>query len=323
MLWAICGFAQLVLLGCDGVTQSRVQLPVAQMLAGLLIRPHYAMVWLFAASVGVIVRRKAFESVPILLLGVGVAYWALATMVPQTVEMVQKVGAGEGLEQLYEVQRDACLRHDERGLAGGGSTIVYASGGPVPVLSGLAIVFLRPYPTEVQDVESALAGAEVWGLSLILALAWLNCRQRVRLLWTSLGICGVITILLMGFLFSYCYNLGLAARQRLQVYPAILAMIALPVLSRQQPVKAADRDDSQGPEGAFGGARRRPTNVRAPHAVGLAQKRPSRRASASTVTKTPSAGGDSQARPPTKPIPVRRRAIEVDKLAIPDRSETT
>jgi hypothetical protein len=117
----------------------------------------------------------------------------------------------------------------------GGAAI--AGGTPIPFVSGLMLILIRPWPTEVQQMEAFLAGIEVWLLAAFGMLNWWIARGRVR--WrVSVGlVTHVVALLLMGYFFSYMYNMGLAVRQRLMCFPAVLTIYTWPLLARQQAIK--------------------------------------------------------------------------------------
>jgi len=246
MLWAICGIIRGGLLMGDRTVPVAKRQFVAHAITGLWLRPHIAAVWLAAVGAGVIVRQKKLGVLPLFGGGLMIALWGVSTARPEFVESFFKQGIEQTLAETYQASSEHYTRKADMGESAGNSTISYASGRPILLISGLALTFLRPYPHEALNLPTALAGAEVWFLSSALCCAWWRARHRLRLLFTPAGVVSVVGILLMAFYLSYCYNMGLVVRQRLQVFPGIVAMIALPLLARDP--MSPDSAEADAPE---------------------------------------------------------------------------
>jgi hypothetical protein len=116
----------------------------------------------------------------------------------------------------------------------GGSTLTSK---PIPLVSGLELILFRPWPTEVQRVDAFLAGLEVWAMAAFGLLNWTRGYGKIRFR-AQLGLLThVIVLLLLGFFFSYMYNMGLVVRQRLMCFPALLAIYTWPLLVERKPIK--------------------------------------------------------------------------------------
>jgi hypothetical protein len=107
----------------------------------------------------------------------------------------------------------------------------------MPVIDGMLLIMLRPFPGEVFDANSLLSGAEMWLITGLMLLGWMRSSQRAKLLFSSTAITHLAAILILSFFFTYLYNMGLVVRQRLQVFPAILALLAIPYLASQVAVR--------------------------------------------------------------------------------------
>ena len=102
----------------------------------------------------------------------------------------------------------------------------------IPILSGLTLIFLRPYPTEIHNAVAFFAALEIWILSCLALIGWLLLRRRSEALTTPFVITLMVTTLIIAFLFTYMYNMGLLVRQRLQVLPAVVGLAVFPYLIR-------------------------------------------------------------------------------------------
>jgi hypothetical protein len=103
---------------------------------------------------------------------------------------------------------------------------------PIPIVSGLVLILTRPWPTEVNAIDAFLAGMEVWVLGVFGLVNWKLARGKCRLGLHPALVTHLVLLLLMGFFFSYMYNMGLAVRQRLMCFPAILAIYTWPLMTR-------------------------------------------------------------------------------------------
>ena len=194
---------------------------------GLLLRPHIAIFWL--ASVLVI---KCFDS------GFGKFGIILLLLFPLAFVMTSQHGRFDvssieaNLHQLKGNMRGIISRGEK--ISWTSSTFDYGPSGPVPIFSGTINISFRPFLWRARNFRSVLATLEIWSISLGILFFWLRMTSRE---WKSIflnpGIqAAVLVLILFFFLFAYFPNEGLIARQRVQVFPALLFLLATPIIMR-------------------------------------------------------------------------------------------
>lgn len=104
--------------------------------------------------------------------------------------------------------------------------------GPTRVPAGVVSVLFRPFPWEARNFNSLIAAGESAILVALLAVGWRRLLSLPKLILRRpfLVFCGIY-ILLFSIGFSFIGNFGILARQRVQVMPIVLVMLALPVAS--------------------------------------------------------------------------------------------
>ena len=115
------------------------------------------------------------------------------------------------------------------------TTFDYGKGGPVPILSGAKNTLFRPFFWRITNLRSAFSAIEIWVISLGIIFFWMRMTDtewrwilRNPLIWVAL------LVLIPFFVFiTYLPNEGMIARQRTQVFPALLVLFAVPILVRK------------------------------------------------------------------------------------------
>ena len=224
ILWGISMMLSLVT-HYDRPLRSRdtLLLPLAGLLTVGLFRPHIAAAWLTGIASAVLICRRRIVTAAVCGVCIIAAFVLLQAAAPKRMDTARDAGFVVMLEESYET-RDHI-----------GGSAIQQNQTPIPIASGLLLIFLRPLPYECNDLASVLAGSEVWVISLIVLFGWLRLRGRIRLCEIPLIVASLIALLLLSFFFSYTYNMGLMVRQRLQAFPALIALAAVPYLvsSRQ------------------------------------------------------------------------------------------
>ena len=100
------------------------------------------------------------------------------------------------------------------------------------VITGLSLVFLRPFPNEIFNIPSGLAAIEVWFMSAMTCIGWCRLRSRRSAIGEPFMVAVIAAILFMSFFYSYSYNMGLLVRARLHVFPGTIALAGFPHLLR-------------------------------------------------------------------------------------------
>ena len=193
---------------------------------GLLLRPHIIIFWLVA-----VVLIKAFQPgllklVIVLLLilpiGIGLANKQLnLRSFENNIKFAEK-----NMRQIIARSAKYSFRN---------STFDYGPNGPIPMLDGAINTAFRPILWRVGNMRSALSAAEIWAISLGILFLWFRATNSE---WSDLirnPLIRVATLVLIVFFWFLTYypNEGLIARQRVQVFPALLVLFAVPILQRR------------------------------------------------------------------------------------------
>ena len=191
-------------------------------LAGLavvgLMRPHIAIGWTTAMAIGFLMQRGGYWKGLICLAAALICWQIVVQIRPEITENFENDGVVATMESRY-------VKHQNIG----GSAIRRETP-PIPVVSGLAMILLRPYPYELFGWASTVAGAEVWTLTGICCVGWIGWLRRRPQLPLPLIMASLAALASLAFFLGYTFNLGLMVRQRLQVMPALVMLTALPVL---------------------------------------------------------------------------------------------
>ncbi len=201
------------------IKQSKLKLGItlfAVLIAGLL-RPHIIAAWLAAYVAS---RWLSFTSPMRAIIGmvlIVATFWGLLIVsdyvMPGISDKVKDVGVVKTLDKMSTMSQ--------------GGSAIYRARTPIPVLDGLLFVFFEPNPLMWGNLSYAIVGVETWMITLAIAYSWLNARDRVKLILDRRMMLCVVSIVLVGFYLGYMYNLGLMVRQRLQIMPALVLLVAL------------------------------------------------------------------------------------------------
>lgn len=193
-----------------------------------VVRPHIAPIPLLAVTVGYLIRsRRGLRANPLRPIG---------TMVGVVLLVLGCVLAVSQAKQFLDITSvdgasiQAVITESEKRSTSGGSSF---DGQPVRTPLDLPLAFVtvlfRPFPTEAPNVQ-ALASAAEGTFLLVLFLAswgrfsgsWGRLRQQPYLA------VAIVTTLTFVYALSGYSNFGLLARQRVQVFPFLLVLLALP-----------------------------------------------------------------------------------------------
>jgi hypothetical protein len=200
-----------------------------------MIRPHVGVVVIGALAVAYLFRRRPGRA-PVLgpvgrfvtvALLVGAMAFGLGQVVdellPATAEQPTDVVSGVG----------EILDRAEQGTDEGGSEIDRPSpNNPLEYPGAVFSVLFRPTLFEVQSAGTAIAAMETAVLLVLLIVGRRRVRTSLRLAFRRPYIlfCLVYTGIFT-FAWSAFSNLGALARQRVQVWPLVLILLAAPVVS--------------------------------------------------------------------------------------------
>jgi len=116
------------------------------------------------------------------------------------------------------------------------STFDYGGRDPILVLDGAVNTLFRPFLWHFPNLRSVLSSIEIWTISLSILFLWMRMSNeewrrifRNPAIWVACLVC----IPFFAF-FTYTVNEGLIVRQRIQLYPALLVLLATPILQRSE-----------------------------------------------------------------------------------------
>ena len=223
MYWAICQvFAIVVPVKSAKQMRRKLILFLLGGLIGCLLRPHLIFFWM--ASVIVI---KLFQPI----------FWKygfvlLLIMTPLIIGPVSERIELESFDQNFERANQKMNVLISRNM---NSTFDYGPNGPIIGLSGAKNTLLRPMLWRVKNLRSLMAAVEIWTISIGIIFLWMRMTIgewkiifRSPAIWVALLVCVPFFVY-----FTYFPNEGLIARQRVQVFPALLVLFAAPILLRQ------------------------------------------------------------------------------------------
>lgn len=210
----------------------------------LLVRPHMALLLLCAAAVGFAARRSVRSPI-----GPAVKVVGLAALVVGTLLVSGRVADFVGVESLSPSSVSEVLDETEKNTLAdqqgdettdtfGSSVEGSGSRGPLQYPRHVVTVLFRPFPYEARNVPAVVASAEGVLLLAIVVRARRRLAAVPRLLrrhpYVLMSLAYVVVAIL---LFSSFRNLGLLARQRVQLLPALFVLLSLPTAAAPRPVR--------------------------------------------------------------------------------------
>jgi hypothetical protein len=189
---------------------------------GVFIRPHVAIIWIIGVLAGKIGQSGFWKFAIIILL-----------VTPLIILPIKK-RARSNLGSLEQTIRFAEMRMNILISRQKASTFDFGEKGPVPVLSGAISSCFRPFIWQYRNLRSFLAALEIWFISLGIVWCWarMNKSEWKRNLCNPAVRTALIVLLPFWLLFSYFPNEGLIARQRIQMFPALLVLLGTPILQK-------------------------------------------------------------------------------------------
>ncbi|MDC0935324.1 hypothetical protein OAS39_03480 [Pirellulales bacterium] len=233
VLWGIC----VMLYFTVERAQFRRHIPLIRPICGALIvglfRPQIACLWVAAIALLTIFRLKRPVLGMAALGGVFGCLLLLKVAAPQLYAAITTDGVTSSLSQRYETLTDndnLASRH-------------FRNAKPIPIYTGTMLILFRPWPTEAVGAGELMASAEVGLLALMGAWHWFGVKRPLALLRKPVTLAMLAALLLLGFYFSYMYNMGLVVRQRLMAFPAVLFLYNYPLVAAAlaRPVAAVRR----------------------------------------------------------------------------------
>jgi hypothetical protein len=200
----------------------------------LAVRPHVAMLIFAGLALAYVLRGKGAGRV--VALGRVRTLVGLAALAGATILVLGQVAQFLGADEFNAETATGALDDAQRNTAQGGSEYA-SSGGPsltsMPV--NIVTVLFRPFLFEAHNFQTLLTACE--GTLLLLIFLWSLPRLRSVLgrlrKQPYITLCITYTLAFC-FVFSSFQNFGILTRERVQVYPFVLVLLALPAATRRR-----------------------------------------------------------------------------------------
>jgi hypothetical protein len=230
----------------------------------LLVRPHIAAMSLaaliLAMAVGALSRSERLSAANrILRLAVLVGLLAAVSVVSTTLSSSFDEGTDTNSVALSqsanpqgstESQLEKTLQQTSIGKS---EFTAPAVSTPLDLPWAVVSTLLRPFPWEARNLNSLIAAGEGALLGTLFLLSWKRLRGFPRLALKRPYLVFVSAyVLVFAIAFSYVGNFGILTRQRTQMLPAAIVLLALPVVARRrdeaddEPVTELGPTDGQG-----------------------------------------------------------------------------
>jgi len=196
----------------------------------LMIRPHMAVIALvalgFASLVGTLAGFKRSASPRIFVVRV----LALAVLVVAASVAVSQTSRVLGSDRNSDESgvSSVLAKTEEQTKQGGSEFAAVTVSSPVELPAGIVTVLFRPFPWEAHSLNGLIAAAEgllliglfVVGRRRLITWAKTVFKRPYLVYCTAYAFTFIVT-------FSYIANFGILARQRTQMLPLVLTMIAM------------------------------------------------------------------------------------------------
>jgi hypothetical protein len=199
----------------------------------LVVRPHMALIVIAGLALGYLLRSQGAQRA--VALSKTRTAFGLTAIGVGTMLVIRRVSEFFGIDEFNLDTATETLEYAEGQTGQGGSA--FAGGGasvrdlPVNIIT----VLFRPFAFEVNNVQSLLAALEGTMLIVLFVLAIPRLRRIPRRLRKQPYITYCLTYaILFCFMFSAFQNFGILARQRVLVFPLVLVLLALPLVSNDR-----------------------------------------------------------------------------------------
>jgi hypothetical protein len=205
------------------------------LLAGLagtaLVRPHITLLTFVAFFIAYLLRRRSWRESSSGLLGriVGIAVLVLVggIVLAQAARFFHLADVDrQGVEQVLD-------RTSEQSSKGGSQVSVARPKSPAEYPEAFMTVLFRPFPWEATNAQARVAAAEGALLLLVFVTSLPRLVRLPRYLVSTPYVAFVVAYTAMFvYAFSSVGNFGIITRQRTQVFPIVLVLLALPLAER-------------------------------------------------------------------------------------------
>ena len=198
-----------------------------------MVRPHVALIVIAALVIGYAARRAPRVSLTNPMVKVA----GLAVMIVATVVILGQVETKFNVDSVSTDSVSQVLEHTESQTTQGGSQYQVAGDHSLIHLPEFVMtVLFRPWPPEAVSTEGIVSSLE--GLFLLLvAIASLRRLARIPEFMRTAPYVTLALVYVLGFCFVFASigNFGILVRQRVQVYPFLLVLFAIPLKARVVP----------------------------------------------------------------------------------------
>jgi hypothetical protein len=198
-------------------------------LGTIMVRPHVALVAFLALFAAYIVRPPKRPTITSPIAKVG----GIIVLVVVGFLVLSQVQNFFGVQKLDSGSVDTVLaRTTTQSTQGGSEFTVEQVNGPIGFVNATVAVVFRPWPFEAHNAMAALASLEGVFLAVMFAL---SIRRLARLPSMLFRVPYVMfaTVFSVGFIFAFASvgNFGIMVRQRVQLYPFLFVILALPAVA--------------------------------------------------------------------------------------------
>ncbi|HEV2068512.1 MAG TPA: hypothetical protein VGR26_01815 [Acidimicrobiales bacterium] len=203
------------------------------LVATALVRPHMTLVVVGALLVGYVLRR-APPSASLLRPVLKVA--GLAVLVGAAVLAMTQAQRFLKVETLNPVTLESVLeRTGEQTEQGGSAFEAEPVRSPLELPGAVLAVLFRPFPTEADNALSLVASIEGTLLLALFLASWRRVLRAPLLMLKHAYVAFACTYALLFIVaFSNINNFGIIVRQRVQLLPFALVVLALPLATKDQ-----------------------------------------------------------------------------------------
>jgi hypothetical protein len=193
-----------------------------------IVRPHMTVLLAAGLAASFVLRRSSQGSIMTLLakvLGVGLIAVAMVFAIDAAEERFDVQGEGlAGAEQVIDRTADQTSK-------GGSEFEAQRPDSVLDIPLAAFTVMFRPLPHEAHNAQTLATSFEGLFLLGLFAVSWPRLRRFPSEVWRTpyVAFAGVYSLLFM-LAFSSFGNFGILARQRSQLFPLMLVVLALPVV---------------------------------------------------------------------------------------------
>lgn len=209
-----------------------------------MVRPHMTALVFAALAFAYILRRRSWREAAMGPVGkfVGIAILLVAGGV-----VLSQAASFFDIDELDSESVESVLEYTEGQSSQGGSEFeAVRPQGPADYPAAFMAVLFRPYVWEAGNAQMMVAAAEGLVLMALFALSWQRLARvpTMMLRVPYVAYCVAFTVMFT-FAFSSISNFGNMTRQRTQVFPYVLVLLAVPDPRATRLAPAEEEDDEE------------------------------------------------------------------------------